>query len=144
MMFAVADLPANMQNKITIEGDCWNWTGAKNSRGYGSVSSGNGKSMLAHRRSYVSTVGKIPIGLTIDHLCRNIACVNPAHLEPVTLAENIRRRYADQTHCAKGHEFAGDNLRHSTKGDGHTRRVCMACHRTHAKAYRDRQKERSA
>lgn len=140
MTFTVADLPANMQNKIVDKDGCWNWTGAKNSRGYGSVSNGKNGSALAHRRSYESTVGEIPDGLTIDHLCQNIACVNPAHLEPVTLAENIRRRYADQTHCAKGHELAGENLRYSTKADGLTRRVCMACHRVHAKAYRERQK----
>lgn len=140
--FRLTDMPASMQTKIVLEGDCWAWTGAKNNRGYGSASAGfSGKSMLAHRKAYEAAVGEIPAGLTIDHLCKNIVCVNPAHLEPVTIAENIRRRYADQTHCAKGHEFAGANLRHSTKSDGHTRRVCMACHREHTKAYRDRQKQ---
>lgn len=136
----IADLPANMQNKIDVQDDCWNWIGAKNSRGYGSMSNGKNGSMLAHRAAYTFTAGEIPEGLTIDHLCMNKACVNPAHLEPVTLAENISRRYADQTHCAKGHEFAGSNLRYSTKNDGHERRVCNACQREYAAAYRARRK----
>lgn len=139
-MFTVADLPANMQTKIAIEGDCWNWIGAKNSRGYGSVSNGKSGSLLAHRKAYMSTVGEIPEGLTIDHLCMNKVCVNPDHLEAVTLAENISRRFIEQTHCAKGHEFAGDNLRYSIKNDGHERRVCNACQREYAAAYRARQK----
>jgi hypothetical protein len=46
---------------------------------------------LAHRVAYRLTVGEIPDGLTVDHLCRNRMCVNPDHMELVTLAENGRR-----------------------------------------------------
>lgn len=45
----------------------------------------------AHRWAYEFLVGEIPEGLTLDHLCRNKACVMPDHLEPVTQAENHRR-----------------------------------------------------
>jgi hypothetical protein len=48
--------------------------------------------VAAHRFAYRAFVGPIPDGLDIDHICVNAACVRPAHLEPVTRAENQRRR----------------------------------------------------
>jgi hypothetical protein len=47
--------------------------------------------LLVHRDVYEQLVGPIPEGLVLDHLCRNRSCCNPAHLEPVTTAENVRR-----------------------------------------------------
>lgn len=71
------------------EGACWMWTAAK-SNGYGIVGVA-GTSIGAHRMAYMLSIGPIPEGLELDHLCRNPGCVNPGHLEPVTRAENIRR-----------------------------------------------------
>lgn len=71
---------------------CWRWTGRLSSAGYGETSGErHGVKVLAHRVSYETFVGPIPDGLHIDHLCRNRACINPEHLEPVTLQENLRR-----------------------------------------------------
>lgn len=92
--FALTDLPERMQSKISLEGECWTWTGAKNPKGYGSMSAGTkNKSVLAHRMAYTIAKGEIPEGMQIDHRCRNTSCVNPSHLDAVTAQENVRRRY---------------------------------------------------
>jgi HNH endonuclease len=125
-MIALDALPSTMRKKIATDGDCWAWTGALNNRGYGSVTNGKGGSMLAHRKSYEIAVGPIPTGLEIDHLCRNTRCINPNHLEPVTRAENARRRSMAQTRCHKGHSLSGANLRLHKRGlEMH--RECRLC-----------------
>lgn len=80
---------------------CWLWTAALSTSGYG-VLAVNRTRFYAHRLSYEVHVGRIPDDLTIDHLCRTRRCVNPAHLEAVTMSENIRRA-ATKTHCDRGH-----------------------------------------
>lgn len=120
-----ADLPPRMASKVRIDGDCWTWTGARNSRGYSCLGV-QGKRYLGHRRSYELLVGPIPAGLTIDHLCRNRLCINPAHLEPVTSGENTRRQPAPAL-CPKGHVMAGENLRFKRRSNGRTARECRAC-----------------
>lgn len=77
---------------VTADG-CWLWAGAPGKNGYGRISVEN-TVRYAHRVSYETFVGPIPQGLTIDHLCRVRMCINPGHLEPVTLAENTRRENA--------------------------------------------------
>jgi len=77
---------------------CWPWLGKLN-RGYGRFTwyvGGAQRFTGPHRVAYTLLVGAIPDGLTIDHLCRNRCCVNPAHLEPVPLNENIRRGAASR------------------------------------------------
>lgn len=75
--------------EIDSETDCWMWIG-QTVRGYGRCK-WKRIYLAAHRGAYASLVGPIPDGLSLDHLCRNTACVNPDHLEPVPIRENIRR-----------------------------------------------------
>jgi hypothetical protein len=79
---------------------CWIWTGVINHNGYGryTYARPDGRSLAsrAHRIAYELLVGPIPDGLQLDHLCRVKACVNPAHLEPVTQDENMRRTRGPQ------------------------------------------------
>jgi hypothetical protein len=76
------------------EGECWLWVGGVTPSGYGHFvwMQGHRRSSTAHRYGYQLLVGPVPEGLDVDHLCRNKLCVNPAHLEPVTRQENVRRR----------------------------------------------------
>ena len=113
-------------------GDCWPWLASRNEGGYGQFRGALGGGM-AHRFAYEAIVGPIPEGLTLDHLCRNRACVNPAHLEPVTSRVNTLRgdglaaRRARQTHCKRGHEFTPENGYVYTDPKGRERRICRAC-----------------
>lgn len=124
-MAAITALPISMEAKVwhdELRG-CWEWVGARNSRGYGCYAI-LGKSQLAHRIAWEELVGPIPADLTIDHaVCRNRACINPAHLEVVTAQENIRRAAATRGgYCRSGH-FIGQ------LGDRTpvTRRHCPRC-----------------
>ncbi len=72
---------------------CWEWNGSRFKTGYGKMRI-DGRTVSVHRASYEAHVGPIPDGLQIDHLCRNRPCCNPAHLEPVTASENLRRAAA--------------------------------------------------
>lgn len=116
---------------------CWQWMAGKNPRGYGSFR--NGRMVAAHRYAYELLVGPIPEGLHLDHLCRNTSCVNPAHLEPVTCAENIRRgetgiNMRSRTHCPQGHPLVEGNLRVYAWKRGI--RQCLTCARDQSREYK--------
>ena len=134
--------PRKFWSRVVARGECWEWIGTTH-LGYGVTSvviDGRWRNRKAHRVAWQQTRGEIPAGLVLDHLCRNTRCVNPDHLEPVTLVENIRRgvgmgpRNAMKTHCKQGHEFTPENTR---PRDGHPEwRLCRTCAKeTSAKYY---------
>lgn len=99
--------------------------------------------MLAHRWAYELVVGPIPVGLTIDHLCRNPACVRPSHLEVVTMLENNLRAPTSvtainsaKTHCPKGHPYDESNTYLMPSGG----RDCRTCINERSARYRARQR----
>lgn len=96
---------ARFRAKVTVLNDgCWRWTAACNDDGYPQLSV-DGRTVYAHRFAYETFIGPIPDDRPhLDHQCRRRWCVNPSHLEPVTLAENNRRAVGDT--CRLGHPYS--------------------------------------
>lgn len=63
----------------------------------------------AHIAAWTAARGPVPPGLELDHLCRRRHCTALHHLEPVTRAENERRkswaRRAGRKTCPAGHQL---------------------------------------
>ena len=123
--------------RVDRSGECWLWTGAlRNGYGQVTITSGDGpRTHYAHRIAYEIARGEIPAGMTIDHLCRNLVCVNPDHLEVVTRKENVLRgvglsaRNARKTECKRGHAFTPENT-YVQPSNGSRR--CRTCLRAYA------------
>lgn len=125
--------------KIAVAGpdDCWLWQNAATDNGYGVIGRGGGRgagNILAHVAVYLDKVGPIPDGWQVDHLCRQTLCCNPAHLEAVTQAENLRRQAAAiaaaRTSCGKGIHPWPEHLAVGTSGQ----RYCRACNQANSRA----------
>jgi hypothetical protein len=135
-MTLTADQAASFWSRVDRRGpdECWPWTATIDANDYGLFSAkidGVWKTKRAHRLAYEELVAPFPDGLTLDHLCRNRGCVNPAHLEPLTLKENILRGTcppalnAVKTCCPKGHPYDDKN----TYMDRQGWRRCRECAR---------------
>jgi hypothetical protein len=118
---------------------CWEWTGLKNEHGYG-LFYNNKKLMKAHRFSLIIAKGlkcEKDLGGYVLHKCDNPCCVNPDHLYVGTQKDNARDKVSrkrdhqtKKTHCPKGHEYSGENLRVYKNG-----RYCRACQRKRTLAH---------
>ena len=140
-MLTVTDLgplPARIRDRIRFDGglpteghtptrgECWTYSGFHSNAGY-PYATAYGKYQPAHRAVWFYLTGDRLPGLDLDHLCRNPACVNPAHMEPVTHAENQARIALAHTACRKaGHDWSDpNNVRIRPSG----RRYCAECDR---------------
>lgn len=134
----LSKLEPRFRDKVILQRytNCWLWAAGVDRDGYGQYSI-NDVSFKAHRVAYERIRGPIPCGMVIDHGCKNPSCVNPAHMEPVTSGENVRRGLSfstanrNKTHCVNGHPLDGDNLLLVKHG-----RACKLCYRQSVDRYR--------
>ena len=142
---AYSRLSDRFDEKVIAEAGCWVWTSARDGKGYG-LFWYQGRSVRAHRMAWFLAGLHVPQGLVLDHKCRNPACVNPAHLEPVTNRENTLRgnnravlsaRWATITECPRGHPYSPENTYRTKSGT----RSCKECKREANRQWKRRQRD---
>lgn len=141
------ELHARMRRLSTViaGSSCREWLAHLDSTGYGRIQV-LGRLAYTHREMFQHHHGPIPAPLVIDHTCRNRACCNPNHLEPVTPITNTRRGvgHGSEARCPRGHLYEGSNLAKHTDGRGYTRRLCRACRQANRRVPADRAREAAA
>jgi hypothetical protein len=85
------------------QGDCIEWTGSKNAKGYGRTTF-LGKMKLTHRVAYELVHGPISDDMRVCHRCDNPPCINPDHLFLGTQADNV----SDMFKKGRGHDRRGE------------------------------------
>lgn len=135
--YRIEDLPGRIATKIAVNPvtGCWEWTRSRDDDGYGQIKMGR-RVLRTHRVVYELLVGPIPSDRPcLDHVkawgCKSKACCWPAHLEPVTNAENLRRSRNIPTHCPARHEYTPANLYVPPSGG----MQCRACKSGHPPAW---------
>lgn len=123
-----------LERFVQPEGDCLVWTGRRDRQGYGlCLVVGERRYRVAHVIAWEISVGPVPVGLELDHLCRNTSCVKVGHLEPVSHAENVRRDrlarfgYDPALTCPAGHPRIPG-------------RACKPCNLQAVRRYNDRKR----
>lgn len=119
--------------RIDRTDDCWLWLGARDDHGYGRFNK-----RRVHRIAWEETTGESAEGFEVMHTCDNPPCLNPAHLQKATHAENMQDAWAkgilpdnlwkrsEWTVCQRGlHPLSGDNLYVYPSGV----RECRTCKR---------------
>lgn len=121
---------------------CWFWNGAHTGHGYAALKHSD-KTYKVTKLVWEALFGTQQKGTHLDHLCRNVWCVNPSHLEEVTPQENTLRGEgpaalnAKKTECLRGHTLTPDNT--YTRKD-RTGRYCRQCINIRNKAFLSRKR----
>lgn len=121
-----------LANRVISVGDCWEWDGCKNGKGYGLLSFGR-RAMRVHRLiMWILHDFDLKSELLVLHKCDNPPCFNPKHLFFGTNLDNQRDFWQKgksphrvlKTHCPAGHEYTPENsiVRRGTK-------ECRECRR---------------
>lgn len=101
--------------------------------------------VLAHRAAWTAVHGQVPLGMTLDHTCKQRRCVNPAHLRLLPNFENARRTSGKDWpigSCINGHSAAALQPIKRRAKDGSPRwgRTCSECVKLARHRYNERKR----